>query len=278
MMATASNSKAISLDNKAHTLSFNDDADYSIDFTSNKVMIKEVGGQNTNVATSDFLGVSHFDFSKAEHLNLSGISFNTADKTADHKFEPTVNVDNFLHDLIDQKGAAGAIDALTVNGNQADAFKLIWDYIDDHYSYYNPQINAVGVELGLKYADYLEHGGKPLTDVIVKFIPDGPDAGTNPDRVQSLHDNLLGNLDINSIVDKFFDGNHANGFANVPAGYPTDGSNGGSNGIANEALGQHLIDEVVSANLVGRPYYGGYEGTDQSASHNWDVSHGLLLV
>jgi hypothetical protein len=169
------------------------------------------------------------------------------------------------------------VDHLTVDGQKAGVFELLWDYVDDHYSYYNTEINGVGVELGLAYANYLQHGGAALTDVVAKYTPDGADAGTNPDRVQSMHDNLLGNLDIASIVDKFFDGNSGNGSADVPSGYPANGSNGGSNGTADETLGQQLIDAVVAAHLDGRPIYSGNEGANYTPTYNFDVSHGLLM-
>jgi hypothetical protein len=255
-------------------LSFNKPGNFELDFTGSSVSINRGGG--TTLTDAQFDALTGVDFGRVNKLSLSGIAFGEADETVNYKFEPDDNYDVLIKSIVDQRGVQGAVDTLTVNGGKADVFKLLWDYVDDHYSYYDTGINAFGVELGLAYANYLKNGGVALTDVVAKYAPDGGDAGTAPDRLQSMHDNLLGNLDINSIVDKFFDGNSANGSANVPPGYFTGGSNGGANGVANEALGQSLIDAVVSAGLVGRPYYGGYEGTDATPTVTWDMSHGLL--
>jgi len=128
------------------------------------------------------------------------------------------------------------------------------------------------VELGIEYAEYLQNGGTALTGVVAKYAPDGTDAGTNPDRLQSMHDNVLGNLDINSIIDKFFDGNAANGTPSTPPGY----AGGGSNATPDEATGQRLLDAVFGADLDGRPYYSGNEGANAEPTIAWDVAHGLI--
>ena len=214
----------------------------------------------------------------AQHSNahkitvLTGVTFTEADEAANFRFEPNQNHDALLASMLSQYGVAGTLQRLEVAGDATGDFKLIWDYIDDNYSYYDTTINAYGVELGLEYAKYLRNGGSPLSDVTAKYAPDGADAGTAPDRNQSMHDNILGNLDINSIIDKFFDGDASNGAPNAP-GYPGGGSNGGSNGTAAEALGQALIDAVFGADLDGRPYYGGYEGTSPAATLAWDAVH-----
>ena len=211
--------------------------------------------------------------SKAHGITvLTGVTFTEADDAANFKFEPNQNHDALLASMLSQYGVAGTLQRLEVAGDPTGDFKLIWDYIDDNYSYYNTTINAYAVELGLEYAKYLRNGGTPLDGVTAKYIPDGADAGTAPDRVQSMHDNILGNLDINSIIDKFFDGDSSNGAPNAP-GYFTGGSNGGSNGTAAEAVGQALIDAVFAADLDGRPYSGGYEGTSPAATLAWDAVH-----
>ncbi len=189
----------------------------------------------------------------------------TADVAGDHKFELDQNIDGQIASLL----AATPSDMHTVLlGVQAalghaagfgDAIAAVWDYVDDHYSYYDTTINAVGVRLGIEYADYVRNGSVSLTGITVKFTPDGADAGTAPDRVQSLHDNLLGNLDAASIDDKFL-----------------PGGGGGSNPNPDIPLHDALIAEINAANLGGRPYYGGYEGTNPSASQAWDATHGLL--
>ncbi|HEY0147864.1 MAG TPA: hypothetical protein VGB70_02555 [Allosphingosinicella sp.] len=215
--------------------------------------------------------------SKAHGITVvEGLTFTEADDAANFKFEPSQNMDSLLAQMLADYGVKGTLQRLEVAGDPAGDFKLIWDYIDDNYSYYNTTINTYGVELAIEYAAYLKNGGTPLTGVIAKYTPDGGDAGSNPDRLQSMHDNILGNLDINSIVDKFFDGSAANGAPNLPAGYAAGGSNGGSNGTADEATGQKLLDAVFAADLEDRPYYSGSEGADAGPTILWDSQHGLL--
>jgi hypothetical protein len=215
--------------------------------------------------------------SKAHRITvLEGVTFTEADEAANFRFEPNQNHDELLGSMLAQYGVEGTLQRLEVAGDPTGDFKLIWDYIDDNYSYYNTTINRYGVELALEYAEYLQKGGDPLTDVIAKYSPDGGDAGTNPDRVQSMHDNILGNLDVNSIIDKFFDGNSANGAPDVPSGYASGGSNGGANGTADELTGQALLDAVFAADLEDRPYYSGNEGSNAQPTILWDMSHGLI--
>lgn len=215
--------------------------------------------------------------SKAHRITvIEGLTFTEADDAGNFRFEPSQNLDGLLAQMLSTYGVEGTLQRLEVAGDEAGDFKLIWDYIDDNYSYYNTTINKYGVDLAIEYAEYLQNGGEPLTDVVAKYAPDGADVGTAPDRVQSMHDNILGNLDINSIIDKFFDGNAANGSPNTPPGYFSGGSNGGANGTADEVTGQALLDAVFGADLDGRPYYGGYEGTSAAPTIAWDVAHGLL--
>ena len=253
------------------TLTLGQPGNYTLDFTGNNVTVSR--GSGTTFTDAQFATIQHVDLGNANKIDLTGINFVDAAHAADHKFEPDSNLDGFIKGMLDTYGVAGTVDRLTVDGGKAGVFELIWDYVDDHYSYYNTSINAIGVELGLKYADYLLHGGTPLTDVVAKYTPDGPDAGTAPDRLQSMHDNILGNLDIGSIIDKFFDGDPTNGSAHISSGLF-----GGSNATPDEVTGQHLLDAVFAAGLDGRPYYGGNEGAAYQPTHDWDVSHHLLLV
>lgn len=211
--------------------------------------------------------------SKAHGITvLSGVTFTEADDAANFRFEPNQNHDALLGNMLAQYGVEGTLQRLEVEGDPTGDFKLIWDYIDDNYSYYNTTINKYGVDLAIEYAEYLQNGGTALTGVTAKYAPDGADAGTAADRLQSMHDNILGNLDINSIIDKFFDGNSTNGAPNTPPGYFT----GGSNATPDEATGQALLNAVFGADLDGRPYYGGYEGSNPAPTIAWDMAHGLL--
>lgn len=265
-------SKFVSIANG--TLTLGQPGNYTFDFTGANVAINRGGG--TTLTDAQFAGLSHFDLSQANKVDLTGIAFTDAEHAANHKFEPDTKLDAMLHDMLQTLGVSKTVDMLTVDGSKTGVFELIWDYIDDHYSYYDTTINTYGVQLGIKYAEYLQAGGTPLTDVIAKYTPDGADADTAPDRVQSMHDNLLGNLHIDSIIDKFFDGNYANGHPVLPvSGYAT----GGSNATPDEATGQALLNQIFAEHLDGRPIYSGSEGDmNYAAAHNWDVSHHLLIA
>src|SRR3712207_7833339 len=52
-------------------------------------------------------------------------------------------------------------------------------------NYYVAEINEAFVRLGVEYAQYLERGGVPLTDVVVKYTKDDADAGDIPERLRS---------------------------------------------------------------------------------------------
>ena len=85
------------------------------------------------------------------------------------------------------------------------AIAAFWDSFDDQYSYGNTPINTAFVLLGVEYASYVKAGGSPLLDVTAKYTADGVDSGTAPDRLQSMHDNLLGNLAMSSLSDRGLD-------------------------------------------------------------------------
>jgi hypothetical protein len=136
---------------------------------------------------------------KATSIPVTDIAFTNADEAADFKFEPSANLDALVSGLIAARGVTGALDAF---GGGETAFKLVWDHLDDNYTYYNTQVNDAFIDLGISYADYLLDGGERLLD-IVKFAPDGADADALPERSQTLHDNILGNFHEASIADKF---------------------------------------------------------------------------
>jgi hypothetical protein len=136
---------------------------------------------------------------KAGSLPINGVTFTSADVAADYKFEPSANLDSLLSSLIESRGVSGTVDLL---GSNETAFKLVWDHLDDNYTYYNTNVNDAFIDLGIAYADYLLDGGERLLD-IAKFTPDNGDADTAPERSQTLHDNILGNFDELSIADKF---------------------------------------------------------------------------
>lgn len=190
----------------------------------------------------------------------------TADVASDHRFEPIRNVDGAAAHAIDLTVNTEAdmktvvLNVQTALGNGAtvaDAIASVWDYLDDvrlsipnvDQAYYAPLINKATVLLGLVYGDYLEHGGRPLLDVIVKYTPDGDSSGA-PDRVQSLHDNLLGAVDTPSIDDKF---------------------------SSDPTLLADLKAQIQAAGLTDRPIYSGNEYVQNNAL-GWDLDpvHGVL--
>jgi len=95
----------------------------------------------------------------------------------------------------DHGNFTAAFNAVVSELGLPDAIALIWDRLDAQYSYYNDEINAGFIQLGVAYVEYLQGGGKPLTDVTAKFTPDSPaDVDLLPQRDQSMHENLLGNF------------------------------------------------------------------------------------
>ena len=186
-----------------------------------------------------------------EHANsipVNGIGFVEADAAFDFKFEPTADLGALVSGLIAERGVTGALDAL---GSGSDAFKLVWDELDDNYTYYNTNVNDAFIDLGIAYADYLVAGGDQLSSV-VKYAPDnGTDADSIPERLQTLHDNILGNFDELSIVDKF--------------------------GAAAEDIFERITDAGYGDMLGelgnyadGRPIYGGYDHQDPAATIAFD--------
>ncbi|ABD06346.1 VCBS [Rhodopseudomonas palustris HaA2] len=137
-----------------------------------------------------------------------------ADVAADHKFEPVVVLDDTIQTLINTHPTAmnvvlqGVLTALQVtnpSATLADAIAQVWDNLDDHYTatnYYNTSVNEQFIRLGVEYVKYLEAGGHPLVDVVAKYEPDVSGNGV-PDRVQSMHDNLLGNLNHTDFDSRF---------------------------------------------------------------------------
>ncbi|EKS39948.1 DUF5801 repeats-in-toxin domain-containing protein [Afipia clevelandensis] len=191
----------------------------------------------------------------------------TADVASDHRFEPLRNVDSTAAHSIDagvdtaanMKTVVLAVQtALGTGTTMADAIASVWDYLDDlrqsipdvDQAYYAPLINKATVLLGLVYGEYLQNGGRPLLDVIVKYTPDSGDDGSAPDRFQSLHDNLLGAVDTPSIDDKF---------------------------SSDPTLLADLKAQILAAGLTDRPIYSGNEGVTNNAL-GWDLDplHGFL--
>ncbi|HEX8193226.1 MAG TPA: hypothetical protein VF552_10025 [Allosphingosinicella sp.] len=193
-----------------NTLTFTQAGVYTIEYLpSGHVQIKLDGGKATVIKADEYAAVSNFAFAPGATLNsplhVNGVTFTEAGPGG--QFEANNISADLIGTLITQKGIAWVADNLVINGSQADTFKVLWDYLDDAYvagqNYYNLPLNETFVRLGVAYAEYLEEGGQPLTFVTAKYTADNADAGFVPQREQSMHDNLLGNLEPLSINDKF---------------------------------------------------------------------------
>ncbi len=194
---------------------------------------------------------------------LSG--FVEADDAPDGKFEPTVDLDTTIAGLIGPGMNMGTIltavqTELGSGATKAMAIAQVWDYVDDNFSYYNNLINEVGAKLGIEYAKYLNAGGAPLLNVVAKYAADDGDAGSEPNRLQSLHDNLLGNLNNAGLTDKLL------------------GAGQGSNPNPAPAVYQEIVALLHASglsDLLDRPVFSGTEGS-VNTSLAWDQAHGYV--
>ena len=241
---------------------------HSTDGTAHDVVITINGvdepGNSTPVITG---GPATGDATEAP--SLDGIR--GADQTPNFRLEPVVNYDAAIVSLLaahpnDMHAVLLGLQAQLPSGSGfAEAMAIVWDYVDDNFSYYNTIINEISARLSVEYALYLTNGGAALTGTAAKYTPDGADPGTAPDRYQSLHDNILGNLNGAGLVDKFLDSSGG-------------GSNGPPNGTADQAaydrIIQLLADNMLS-DLFNRPVYSGTEGAANLALA-YDQANGLL--
>ncbi len=203
-------SKATVLIGGGDTLHFAQPGTYTIKYLpSGHVQIKVDGGKAHVMKADDYAAITSFTFADgatlAGELRIDGVTFSGAD--AGGTFEISHDLDDLLGNLITTHGIAYVVDNLVINGSQADTFKVLWDYLDDAYvaggNPFNVALNETFVRLGVEYVEYLAAGGEPLTFVTAKFTADGSDGDTLPEREQSMHDNLLGNLTIGAINSRF---------------------------------------------------------------------------
>jgi VCBS repeat-containing protein len=144
----------------------------------------------------------------------------------------------------------------TALGSASQAIAVIWDYLDDIYTSAGANqihVNDAFTRLGAAYASQLKAGTiGSLIDVTAKYKLDDGDADTLPQRNQSLHDNLLGNL-TNSALDQRY--------GSVVTGLRLDLS---------------LLIQGVDASLLSRPYFEGNQGDSDVAERSWDIQHGYV--
>lgn len=181
------------------------DGNYTIVFSENNVRVEVEGGrtliytlsqwEDISIASEDLDKVT-FEGDVPTVLDISDPVFIGADISGTGGAETETNIDTVLEQLLATTDAGTLASVMTMGGSQATAIAVLWEYLDDGYveEGYYASVNENFVLLGVAYAEYLAEGGAPLTDLIGKFTADDSDADTIPERLQSLHDNLLGNL------------------------------------------------------------------------------------
>jgi hypothetical protein len=193
------------------TLTFAQAGVYTIEYLpSGNVKIKVDGQQAVVLKPGEYASITSFSFAPGASLNgpvhVDGVIFHEAD--ASGPFEINYNLNALIGSMISAHGIDYTLDNLVINGSTADTFKVLWDYLDDAYvaggNPFNVALNETFVRLGVAYVDYLENGGTPFTDVTAKYTADSvSDADLIPEREQSMHDNLLGNLTSGAIDVRF---------------------------------------------------------------------------
>jgi VCBS repeat-containing protein len=169
-----------------------------------------------------------------------------ADLASNSNFEPVVSNAAAIQALVTANAddmpavLAGVLALLPAGATKADAIAAVWDDLDDKYSsYYATAVNDAFARLGVEYATYLKDGGAPLVSTAAKFTPDNVDADTLPQRLQSLHDNLLGNLNRVDMDSRFDDATY-------------------------DQIVDLMAERGISV-LLDRPLYSGHQGTPNLA-------------
>lgn len=193
------------------TLTFAQVGVYTIDYLpSGNVKIKVNGQEAVVLKPAEYASITSFNFAPGATLNgpihVNGVTFHEADATG--PFEINYNLNVLIGSMITAHGIDYTVNNLIINGSRADTLMVLWDYLDDAYvaggNPFNVALNETFVRLGVAYVDYLENGGTPFTDVVAKFTADSAgDADLIPERLQSMHDNFLGNLTIGAINTRF---------------------------------------------------------------------------
>ena len=189
------------------TLHFAQAGVYTIEYLpSGNVKIKVDGKHGCLMSEDEYAAITNFTFAAGASIagaaHVDGVTFTEADEAADSKFEISHNLNPLIAEMIEAGGIDHALANLVVNGSTADTIKVLWDYLDDFYVN-GIQFNEAFVRLGVAYVDYLEAGGTPFTDITAKYAADDADANLIPEREQSMHDNLLGNLTAGAINVRF---------------------------------------------------------------------------
>jgi T1SS-143 domain-containing protein len=157
----------------------------------------------------------------------------------------------------DVHNTLGAIES-ALNVDVGTAIAIVWQSLDAAYveaaahSLDVTSINEAFTRLGVEYAAYVKAGGTPLVDVVAKYTSDNDHNGS-PDRLQSLHDNLLGNLTSDALTQRY-----------------------GTTPLHDTLQG--LVTDV-DADLLIRPYASGNQGNASgAAAHAFDIANGFVTT
>ena len=209
------------------TLNLTNSGSYTFEYLpSGQVKIKLDGQKATVLSAEEYAALTSFNLAPgatiASQVRINGVTFTEAGSGGPYEAHHGIN--DLIGRLIMDNGIAWTVDNLVINGSQADTFRVLWDYLDDAYvagnNYYNVPLNETFVRLGVEYVEYLAAGGEPLTFDTAKYTADS-NANGIPQREQSMHDNLLGNLNAGALNDRFDDPLLSELLALVPDEYET---------------------------------------------------------
>jgi len=213
---------------------------YTIDYLpSGNVKIKVDGGHALVLSAEEYAAITSFSFADGASISgpvhVNGVTFHEAD--ASGPFEINYNLNPLIAEMLEAGGVDYVLANLSVNGSFADTVKVVWDYLDDFYVN-GIQFNEAFARLGIAYVNYIEGGGTPFTDVTAKYTADNGDADLIPQREQSMHDNLLGNLTSGAINGRFTGALKAELLSLIPDEYETrllyEGTQGQVGGVRHD--------------------------------------------
>ncbi|KKB09800.1 VCBS domain-containing protein [Devosia chinhatensis] len=183
---------------------------------------------------------------------LSAATNGTFDLSVD--YSATILAEGVPHSRQDIDGLISAL--MNAGAGEAEAIAAVWDHYDDNFGGYSaPPRDEAMAWLGVYYADYLKQNKQPLTFVASKYAADSNNSGA-PDRLQPLHDNLLGNLWWQDLQERLDQKGTATSYADIVAALTA-------------------VDPAFSTLSVSRYPYSGNEGVVNTAKA-YDLANGLV--
>jgi hypothetical protein len=184
-------------------------------------------------------------------IRITGVTFTPASDLPADGTDASSNIGRLVYN--------DASSVVSVNESAVDAFKALFVTFDPLYvegippeaKYY---ANLQFVKLGARYANWLEAGHAPALDFIVK---------TKGNRAQTLHDNLLGNIQETAIASRVSKMEFPLAPSQVPYTY--------------QSLFDQLLRNTPASRYVDRPYYSGSASAPATATATarWDVANGI---